>query len=94
MQSYLSLVTTCDLSEASLLWAAELLPAAKVYTLYVSGVRVIEARQLCRHLAAEAVRNPLSPYINICVDPGYRKYEWALQAGDRSGLAIGSPPVS
>jgi len=79
----------CNFSKTALEMAVVKLGPAWIYNLYVSEVEMIEARNLLRSLAAQYVDNPLSPYVNVHIDPENKPQEWYVEANGKSFGSIG-----
>jgi hypothetical protein len=68
-----------DLTEASLEEAASRGALPAFYTLHIAENLRVSTAAMVRKLNATQLGNPLAPYINVRVEPGFAAGEWCLQ---------------
>lgn len=88
MSTYQRIETACDLSQTSLLMAAEGLKPSRVFTLHVGAGWAYWAAKELLVKQQERADNPSHPYINLQPEGDLGAHEWYLS--DEHGNAVGS----
>ena len=78
-----------DLLESSLKDAFSRITKIQIATLRCHEKAFVETKQFLKHVGADTADNPLSPQINLLIDPAFTdEYEWSLEL---DGKIIWSP---